>query len=379
MATGTRTTYTDTTPQKRSLADMIGMIDWKEAPLLRLLGLNGESKFRLVDFPRTKYEWLEDTMSPRSTTLASGYSTTGTTLSVASNTGAYFKKGDILKIDSELFYVSSVSGDTVTVTYSFGGTTNAAHSSGATVTLATIARNEGADYTTGHTTTLSNPYNHSQILSEAVTVTGSEQVDQKHGISDSMAYHITKLMGDGGKAGKLPILLQQTFYYGQRAAGSSSPTSRAMGGFEYYTTTNVTNLSSAALTRKHIEDKMEACFLAGGTPTTLVTNSWGMRKISSFYEGSISTDRSEERGGSKITTIVTDFGDIEVLFDKWAPSDRVYLIDPAKMGWVTLRPFQVIDRPSMGDYEVKEVLGEYGFVLMNENSGGYIYGMSTSS
>lgn len=58
MATGTRTTYTDTTPQKRSLAEMIGMIDWREAGLLRLLGVNGESKFRLVNFPRTKYEWL---------------------------------------------------------------------------------------------------------------------------------------------------------------------------------------------------------------------------------------------------------------------------------------------------------------------------------
>ena len=40
MATGTRTTYTDTTPQKRSIADMIGMIDWTEAPLLKLLGLD---------------------------------------------------------------------------------------------------------------------------------------------------------------------------------------------------------------------------------------------------------------------------------------------------------------------------------------------------
>ena len=69
MATGTRTTYTDTTPQKRSIADMIGMIDWTEAPLLKLLGLNNETKFRLLNFPRTKVEWLEDTMAPRSGTL----------------------------------------------------------------------------------------------------------------------------------------------------------------------------------------------------------------------------------------------------------------------------------------------------------------------
>ena len=65
MATGSRTTYSDTTPQKRALDAVIHMIDWTEAPLLRLLGLNGENRFRVLNWPRTKVEWLEDTMSSR--------------------------------------------------------------------------------------------------------------------------------------------------------------------------------------------------------------------------------------------------------------------------------------------------------------------------
>jgi hypothetical protein len=32
----------------------------------------------------------------------------------------------------------------------------------------------------------------------------------------------------------------------------------------------------------------------------------------------------------------------------------------------------------MGDYTVKEVLGEYSFVLTNETAHAYIYGFSTS-
>jgi len=378
MTTGTRTTYTDTTPQKRSLAEMIQMIDWKEAALLNLLGLNGETKFRLLNFPRTKVEWLQDEMSPRSGTVNEALDSSETGVDVASGQGDYLKVGDVIKVDNELMLVSSVSTDTATVVRGFAGTTAASHSDQAAWEIVTSARNEGADFATGHTTVVENPYNYTQILSEAVKVTGSEQIDQKYGISDTMAYHIGKLFTDGGKAGKLPILLQKTFYHGRRAVGSAT-TPRAMGGFEQYVTTNVTNLSSAALTRKSIEDMMEDCFQAGGSPTTLITNSWGMRKISSFYEGTISTDRSEERGGSKITTIVTDFGDIEVIFDKWCPTDRVYLIDPAKMGWVTYRAFDTVDRASTGDYMVKDVLGEYSFILQNEDAHGYIYGMSTTS
>lgn len=378
MATGTRTTYTDTTPQKRSIADMIGMIDWTEAPLLKLLGLNGESTFRLLNFPRTKVEWLEDTMAPRSGTVNEALDSSETGVDVATGQGDYLKAGDVILVDSELMYVSSVATDTATVVRGFAGTTAASHSDQAAWKLATVARLEGADFTTGYTTSVTNPYNYTQIFSEAVKVTGSEQNDEKYGISDTMAYHISKLMGDGGKAGKLPILLQQAAYYGKRAAGSST-TARAMGGIEQYVTTNVTNLSSAALTRKSIEDLMQLCYLAGGAPNTLVCNAWLRRKITSFYEGSIFTDRSEERGGSKITTIVTDFGDIEVVFDRWCPTDRLYLIEPAKMGWVTYRPFDVVDRASTGDYIVKDVLGEYSFVLMNETAHGYIYGASTSS
>lgn len=58
MATGTRTTYTDTGNIKQAIADVIAMIDWTEAPLLNKLGLDNSSKFRLVNWPNTKVEWL---------------------------------------------------------------------------------------------------------------------------------------------------------------------------------------------------------------------------------------------------------------------------------------------------------------------------------
>ena len=383
MATGTRNTYTDTTPIKRAIADTIAMIDWTEAPLLNKLGLDNASRFRLVNWPNTKVEWLEDAMSPRSGTINEALDDNETGVDVQSGEGDYLHVGHIIKVDDELMYVVSVATDTATVVRGFAGTTAAIHSDDAVWEIATIARLEGADFATGHTTLLTAPYNHTQILSEAIKVTGSEEVNPKYGIPDTMAYHLMKIIGGGPvgqkqKAGALPILLEQSFYYGMRAAGSAT-TARAMGGFNQYVTTNVTDMASAALTRTAIEDKMQACFEAGGSPDTIICGAWARRKISSFYEDVIRTERSETRGGSTITTIVTDFGELEVMYDRWCPSDELYIIEPNKMGWLTFRSFDVKDRASTGDYMIKDVIGEFSFVLANEEAHARLHGFSTTS
>ena len=383
MATGTRSTYTDTGNIKQAISDTIAMIDWTEAPLLNRLGLDNASKFRLVNWPNTKVEWIEDTMSPRSGTINEALDASETGVDVQAGEGAYLKKGDIMKIEDELMYVASVATDTATVVRGYGGTTAATHADDTAWSIATVARLEGADFTTGHTTTVSVPYNHTQIIAEAVKVTGSEQVNPKYGIPDTMAYHLTKLIGGGTvgqkmKAGKLPILLEHSFFHGRRATGSDSA-SRAMGGFNQYVTTNVTDLASAQLTRDAIEDKMQACFLAGGSPDTIICGAWARRKISSFYEDIVRTERSETMGGGTIEEIVTDFGKLEVVFNKWCPNDELYIIEPEKMGWLTFRPFDVVDRASTGDYTVKDVIGEFTFVLCNEEAHAKLHNFSTTS
>ena len=158
MATGTRSTLTDTGNQKRAISDAIFMIDWTKAPLLNLFGINAESKFQLVNWPSTKAEIIEDTMSPYTTTLNGAHNNSTTTIAVAAATGAYFRQGDIILIDTEQMLVTSVSSDNLTVaTRPYGSTSAASHSSGATVTLTTRAMPEGSDFTTGHTTTTTQP------------------------------------------------------------------------------------------------------------------------------------------------------------------------------------------------------------------------------
>lgn len=384
MATGTRTTYTDTGPIKRSIADIISFIDPNEAALLDLFGVNNTSKFKLINQPNTKYEWLEDVMPNRTGTIAEDMTDSETDLDLTTGQGALLKKGDVLLIGTELMLVSSLSTDTATVVRGYAGSIAAAQSNGAAWKLATIARIEGDDFTTGYTTALTIPYNYTQILSEAVKVTGSAQKNTTYGINDQMAHHIARLIGGGSgmgarnKAGKLAIMLQNTFYHGKRYIGTDA-IPRSMGGFEYFVTTNVTDASSAPLLRSHIENLQQSCFDYGGDPDALICNSWQRRKLTTIYKEQIETSIDNQRGGHSITHLHTDLGKLRIVLDRFCPSDRIYMVEKDRIGWIPFRPFDVYDRASTGDYIVKDVLGEYGFVVQNQKAHGYIKSLSTTS
>lgn len=383
MATGPRSTYTDTGPNKRSVNDLISMIDPSEAALLDLFGIDNVKKFKLQNWPSTKYEWLEDTLSLRAGTLNEALTDSETDMDVQTGEGALMKAGDIVKVGTELIYIVSVATDTATVTRGFAGSIAAAHDDDSPWKIVTIARKEGASASTGHTTALSIPYNYTQIISEAVKVTGSAQVNSQYGINDQMAHHITRLIGGGGgmggrnKAGKLALALQGIFYHGSRYIGTDD-ISRAAGGFEYFVTSNVEDLSSAALTREYVENLQQDCFDAGGDPDTVIVNSRLRRKLTTLYKENIETTIDEERGGHRITHIDTDLGKLRIVLDRFCPTDRLYMCEKDKIGWLPYRPFDIHDRASDGDFKLKEVLGEFGFVVMNEKAHGYLKNVSTT-
>jgi hypothetical protein len=347
-----------------------------------MLGANNESRFRMQNFPGTKIEWLEDTLSPDADTLGAAIGSAGATSITVSN--AVFQPGHVIKVDSEYMWVSAVSGTTLTVTRGFYGSTAATHSDGATVDIVTVARLEGDDSDAGHTTTLDNPYNHSQILHKEIRVSGTEAVINQYGIPDTLNYHLQKIIGGGngkggrGRAGELPIRLNNTAYYGIRSAGGASAP-RTMGGFDQYITTNATSLtSSTALSRKHIEDAIQTAWAGGGKPDTIVCHGWAKRKITSFYEGAVRTERSESLGGAVIDRIQTEFGELDLVLDRRCPSDKLWILEKDRVGWVTVRPWDIQDLAIDGDYQKKQVIGEFSFVVLNEQAHAKISGFSTT-
>lgn len=372
MAT-TRTPFSDSNLHRRVISDMIGNIDRAEAPLLKRLGVNNESREGFLNWPpgnAKKIEWLEDSMSPLTDALNGAIDASQTSIVV--DNGSYFHMGHVLEIDSEWMVVESVSTNTLTVTRAQAGTTAATHADNAVITIRGIAQLTGANYTIGHTTTTSPFYNYVQTIEEGIRVNDDQQMATDYGVADTMAYHLAKLVGGGkvgskGKAGQLTLLLCDMAYHGKRQQPTDTVRGMA-GGLATYITTNLTGDTSTALSRPTIETQLRNIYIAGGKPDLLVTSPWGATKIVSFYEGQYRYTTSETVGGIEVLKIRTPVGEVEVMMDWRCPTTKTYILDTERVGWITVNPFAVRKFEPQGYYQVSSVKGDYSFIVKNEEA-----------
>src|SRR5690606_8751548 len=394
MATGVRFSYDDTVTTKRSIGDAIYMIDFTEAPLLQLFGFGSEnlSKFKVVNWPSTMLEIIEDIMSPFESKIAEDLDNAETEIDVASGHGSYFRKGDVVGIldangeVAETLLVLSVSGDTLTVDTRGDVSTATTHSNGATIRILTRAMPENHTYTTGHSTVPTVSYNYTQIISQAVEVSKTERAISRYGIEDQLDYQVAKLFSDGGSQGKLAQLLHRTFYYGVRQKRASSGNAYGMmGGYSTFVNVNTTSsdhvfdLNQAAITKKDIHRVLRAIRSSGGRCTHLITGAWGMEKIQSLYEDNIrTTEMQTTRGNVPVEAIRTPHGEVKLVYDFMCPEHMYNFVNAEKIGWIPLRDFEASEMNTLADGWAKDVVGEYTFMVACPKSHGQIYGASTT-
>jgi len=371
---GQISSYDNTVPDKRMVTDRILNINpFKIATYSRLGADIG--KFSFVNAPTTKYEWLEDSYVPETSTLAAdGNLESSSAETSATMTSATFcQPGDLLLIDAEVVWVSAVSSATITIERNRGGT-QATHTHESVVTRVGRARIDGDDADDSPQTEVSSSYNYTQILQRSIDLARTRRKMQAYGISDPLEYEKDKKMDE------LMMQLCKIPYYGYRATGDED-TARAAGGFRQFVTTNTTDVSSAALTRDHIDDLLQDIHGYGGDPDVIFCGSFSQRKINSFYEGFITTERSEMMGGNLIKKLQNPITGsiIDVVVDLHCPTDEMWILQSDQIGYFPFDPFFYEDLAKTGDATTGEIIGEYGFVVKAEKWHGYLDGISTSS
>ncbi len=379
ITSGVRSSYTNTDINKRNIADVISICSPEDVPFLKLVGWSSAAALMGEEgIYNTKAEWIEDQLRPTSETLtgATSWTNSTTTTTFTAVDGDLYRKGHVLKVDDELMWVSGVSSTTVTVTRGLGGTTPTTHSSEATVEFVGIAQLEGDDPPDGIQITPTVPYNYTQIFEDTVQVTGTELQVKKYGLQNVYNYRREKVMKE------LPIMLERACFHGGRAVGSAT-TPRLMGGLDTFVT-GIYNASAAVLTRKMFEDQMQDIFEDVGAahmPKVVICNAWAKRKFSSFYEGSVRTSRDEKRGGVIINTIDTEFGSVDLVLNRWCPSNALYILNTDYIGVGPLgnRTFKHEKLAKTKDAEKGHILGEYTLVVKNAVCHRKIYGFSTTS
>lgn len=359
------TTYSDTTPQKRIITDVISLIDPSDMPAIDALGgFDGaSSKFRFVNGKGKTIEWLEDTLISLTGALNGSITSNVTTITLSD--GDNFQEGHILQVDSERMWVSAVNNSTevLTVTRAFGGTTGATHADSASVTIVGMARLEGADSDDIAYTDRTVGSNYTQIFHSEVKVSRSQNQISQYGIAEEMAYQENKVIPS------LTRLLERQFYYGTTSAAGSATTPRTMGGYQAFVTDN--KVSGASLAQSQFENAVKAAYSDGGSgPWSAFVSPTNFQKIKNFYDSSVflRVDRTENTVGMVVEQILTPYGMVNLVLDRWAKDSEIAIIDPKHAGFVTFYPFTAEPLAKSGDYERSEVVGEFSLAIRQDKA-----------
>jgi hypothetical protein len=128
--------------------------------------------------------------------------------------------------------------------------------------------------------------------------------------------------------------LNKTLHSGvyARPTGGAN-TARKMRSFEGAVdsagTPNTIDAAAAALTKTHIEDLLQTMVDASAPliNPVLIVNSFNRRRVSSQYGTDLPRDRYV--GGVRVATIVTDFADLSVVFDRDCTTSHAEVVDLA--------------------------------------------------
>lgn len=353
-------TYSDTTPQKRGVSDLITLISPKKTPLLAYFGIQTDfGDMNVVGWPNTKFELLSDELQPQTDTLNGSITSTATTVTFTDADA--FTEGDVIVVDSEYIYLSSRSagGEIWTVARSFGGTTNASHDTAAVVTRISNARVEGADTYDGPVQDITSITQYTQIIHRGVKVSRTQAKIAQYGIDDYYEYQVMKHKQEA------LIDLEKALIRAKLSSGSGT-VARMMGGFDYWVNSAGGNTVSAggAVVQADFEDALEAIYNDGGDPSDAFVaylSSANMQVIKNIYDNSqyLRVDRGENTVGMVVDRVETPFGSVDLLMSQFAQSSIIPIINPDHFRVVAFDDFQEETLAKSGDYKRGQIVGEF--------------------
>lgn len=192
--------------------------------------------------------------------------------------------------------------------------------------------------------------NRTQIFSATASVAGTAEAVNKYGIASQLAYNISQR----GKELKRDI---EAAMVGrdQAAVTGSTSTAAKMASVINQIDSSVTVATAAGgvLTEAAILSAHEACFTEGADPSLLMTHPSHAQTIAGF---ATAAGRQRDFASStelvaSIDLIVSPFGELSVVLNRFASTGHVLLVDPQYLEVATLRPFTTTRMAKTSDSE----------------------------
>lgn len=345
------------------ISDVISMISPSETPLLAALGDPEMPAFNVL------HEWIEDALTPDTIASSQTLSDTITYIpayaarhpQIGNNLGA----GDVIYngTTGEYMQITAASGNTITVTRGFGGSTAATITAGVSLTVVSPAALEGADVDNDVSMIRSRHTNYCQIFKKDIIVSGTMQSVRNVGVGNEFEYQIRQrsreLIRDLEKAVILSKLSGNTL--------GSSTAYRTMRGLWDFISTN--NTSVATLSASVLDDIIQAAWGNGAAGLNLIVAdpTW-KRSIDGLNASRVEVVNGDERFHQRVTRYSGSFGDFPVIASRWMPSKSVMVIDTERVKVLPLarRSFQFQKVAQTGDAEKGMIVGEYTLEVKNE-------------
>ena len=243
------------------------------------------------------------------------------------------------------------------------------------------AQAEGDDTITTAVTAQVRLGNRTQILKEAASVTGTQEVVDKAGSKSEMM----KQMALKSAEMKLDIEYALT----RNSVSATSPrkmrglpgwvvAANVSSGAGYVAPNYVSNVAQTdgttrVFTETLLKDTAQKCYTAGGRPTVLMMGSTQKQTFSAFTGNSTrQKDAEDKRLVASIDVYVSDFGTFKAVVNLQQRARDVWLLQPDKWAFAVLRPWQKTDLAKTGDSDRKQILLEATLECINPAANGAV-------
>lgn len=355
--------YNLTVETKVNIDELIYVITPMDLPLLTGVGSNGNALLPRTPVDNTTFSWLEEDVPLPRATLNATITSVATTLDVTTGEGVKFAIGDAIRIDSEIMLVTGVSTDTLTVTRGSAAETNttaAAHTGGAEVIGIGTLLIEGA---IGSANFLGRDKysNNTQIWSKKIQISRTEQRIPKYGVPNEL----NKQMMNAVQA--LNLGIEQTALYGIAHVQSTNKR-RQTGGLDSFLTSNV-DTSSTWLTVDGIEARLQAAYDLGGSfdyimakPSAFqaLNNTTGVERVQTV------TVEDARRGRRRAQIVMTEFGDIELVRNRWVRKNNAYGVNRENFIYRVFQPLVTEKLAKTDDTDAYMMVTEGGFEVKGQ-------------
>jgi len=269
-----------------------------------------------------------------------------------------------------------------------------------TDTLASAAANkqlEGDDVTSFDSVTATvRLQNYAQISRKTIVLSATEETVNKAGRRSELAYQIAK------RSAELKRDQEFTMLNGAVAAAGNTTTARGTASLQAFIKTNYDMQTNGAnpsyttvptsartdgnvrtFTETILKNVIQQVWTSGGTPKILMTGPVNKQRVSGF--SGIASARYNINGGDRPATIigaadiyVSDFGQVQVVPNRFQRERDAFVIDPDYAKVTTLRPYQQVELAKTGDAEKRMLIVEWGHKVLAENAHGIAADLITS-